>query len=328
MTTTVRPPRRRPVAPPRTRVDAYPRDGARRKKAPSASRPRIRRPRPAKPAGRRSSLFVGLFALIVILNLVGLVMVLSASAVGRTRSTARPGTSSSASCSGSCSVRSRSIVTMRIDYHVWRRRAPLFLVGAIGPAGARARARPRSRGERRVAWLGFGNFRIQPSEIAKLALLLFVADLLARRAHRIDDTRLTLRPVLVVFLVVAGLIMLQPNLGTTIILGVIVFVMLFVAGVPLKPLGLTAAGGGAAAVMFAVVEPYRYRRLMAFRDPGPTRSTPATRRSSRRSASPTAASSARASAPAGPSGASCPSPTPTSSSPSSPRSSVWSARSR
>jgi cell division protein FtsW len=98
-------------------------------------------------------------------------------------------------------------------------------------------------------------------------VLLFVADLLARRADKIENTRLTLRPVVFVFVVVAGLIMAQPNLGTTIILGVIVFVMLFVAGVPLKPLGLVAAAGAALACVFAVFEPYRYRRLMSFRDP-------------------------------------------------------------
>jgi cell division protein FtsW len=98
-------------------------------------------------------------------------------------------------------------------------------------------------------------------------MLLFVADLLARRANRIDDTRLTLRPVLAVFFFVAALIMLQPNLGTTIILGVIVFVMLFVSGVPLKPLGITAGFLAAAAGVFAVIEPYRMRRVMAFRDP-------------------------------------------------------------
>jgi cell division protein FtsW len=265
MTTTVRPPRRPSVPPART-TSARARASVPSKKA-IASRPRIRRPRPTKPVGRRSSLFVGIFALVVILNLVGLLMVLSASAVGSNEEYGSPWYQFQRQLLWLVFGSIALIITMRIDYHAWRRRAPLFLAGAIGllvlvlVPGLGLEVNGASR------WLGIGSFRIQPSEIAKLALLVFVADLLARRAHRIDDTRLTLRPVLVVFLVVAGLIMLQPNLGTTIILGVIVFVMLFVAGVPLKPLGLTAAGGGAAAVMFAIVEPYRYRRLMGFRDP-------------------------------------------------------------
>ncbi len=98
-------------------------------------------------------------------------------------------------------------------------------------------------------------------------MLLFVADLLARRADRVDRPRLSLRPVLVVFGVFAVLLMLQPNLGTTIILGSIVFVMLFVSGVPIKPLlGWFGAGTGLA-VVAAVAEPYRFRRLLAFVNP-------------------------------------------------------------
>ncbi len=265
MTTTVRPPRRR-EEPPGRRGPTRTRATVPTKKASNPS-PRIRRPRPTKPVGRRSSLFVGLFALIVILNLVGLLMVLSASAVGSNEEYGSPWYQFQRQLLWLVIGSIALIVTMRIDYHAWRRRATLFVVASIVLLvfvllpGFGLEVNGASR------WLGFGSFRIQPSEIAKLALLVFVADLLARRAHRIDDTRLTLRPVIAVFLVLAGLIMLQPNLGTTIILGVIVFVMLFVAGVPLKPLGVTAAGGAAAAVMFAFVEPYRYRRLMGFRDP-------------------------------------------------------------
>jgi cell division protein FtsW len=73
--------------------------------------------------------------------------------------------------------------------------------------------------------------------------------------------------VLVVFAVFAGLLMLQPNLGTTILLGAIVFVMLFVAGVPLKPLLAWFGAGAALASLAAVAEPYRMRRLLAFINP-------------------------------------------------------------
>lgn len=249
MTTTVRPGRARSGAAQRASVVA------RRPKASS------------KPAGERSNLFVGLFALVVILNLVGLLMVLSASAYDSNEEYGSPWYQFQRQLLWLVLGSIALIVIMRVDYHAWRKRAPLFLAVAVGllalvlVPGLGLEVNGASR------WIGFGSFRIQPSEVAKLAVLVFVADLLARRAQRIDDTRVTLRPVLVVFVVVAGLIMLQPNLGTTIILGVIVFVMLFVAGVPLKPLGLTAVGGGATAVLFAVVEPYRYRRLMGFRDP-------------------------------------------------------------
>ena len=116
-------------------------------------------------------------------------------------------------------------------------------------------------------WLGYGQLSIQPSELAKLAVIFFAADLLARRADRAHDWRLTLQPVMVIFGGFAGLLMLQPNLGTTIILAAIVLTMLFVAGVPGTPLAVCVGGLVAAASAFAFLEPYRMRRLLAFRDP-------------------------------------------------------------
>ncbi|TML63321.1 MAG: hypothetical protein E6G17_05920, partial [Actinobacteria bacterium] len=60
-------------------------------------------------------------------------------------------------------------------------------------------------------WLGAGQFRIQPSEVAKLALLVFTAALLSKRADRVDDPRATTWPVLAVLVVVALLILRQPD---------------------------------------------------------------------------------------------------------------------
>jgi cell division protein FtsW len=116
-------------------------------------------------------------------------------------------------------------------------------------------------------WLGVGMFSIQPSEFAKLAMLVFGADLLARRSAWIHDSRVTLRPVMVAFCAMALLIMLQPNLGTTIVIAAITFSILFVAGVPLRPLvGWGAAGTGAACVA-AMGQSYRRARILAFLHP-------------------------------------------------------------
>ncbi|MEJ5254490.1 MAG: putative lipid II flippase FtsW [Acidimicrobiales bacterium] len=222
---------------------------------------------PSKPVGRRSSLFLGIFALIVILNLFGLLMVLSASAVTSYYEYGSAWYQFQRQflwlLLGSVAL----LTTMRIDYHRWRPWSRHLLIGSLVLLvlvlipGLGVNVNGSSR------WLGFGAWRIQPSELAKLAVVLFVADLLARRADRLDDTRLSIRPVVAVFGLVAALFMLQPNLGTTIILGVIVFVMLFVAGVPLKPLGKVVGVGACLAAIAAVLEPYRMRRLMAFRDP-------------------------------------------------------------
>jgi cell division protein FtsW len=159
------------------------------------------------------------------------------------------------------------IVMLRFDYQRLRRLAlPLLglsialLVLVLVP-GIGVNANGSSR------WIGVGGFGIQPSEFAKLGVLLFSADLLARRAAWIDDTRVTLRPVLVVFAVVAALIMLQPNLGTTIVIASITFAMLFSAGVPLGPLAGYGAAGVALAAGASMGESYRRARLFAFMDP-------------------------------------------------------------
>ncbi len=81
------------------------------------------------------------------------------------------------------------------------------------------------------------------------------------------DLRTTMRPAMVMFVVVAVLVMFQPNLGTTILLFGIVFVMLFVAGTPPIYLGLLAAFGAAAGGLLALLEPYRFARVVNFADP-------------------------------------------------------------
>jgi cell division protein FtsW len=220
-----------------------------------------------RPAGRRSTSFTILLALVVVLTLIGLVMVLSAS-----YATAYYEYGSSwyqfkrqLMWVGLGSV--AMVLIMRVDYRRWRRYTNLGLVVALGlmvavmVPGLGVNVNGSSR------WLGWGAVRIQPSEFAKLAVLLWAADLLARRADRVDNLKLSLRPVLVVFGIFALLLMAQPNLGTTIILGAIVFVMLFVSGVPTRPLVACFGAASGLAIVAAVAEPYRFRRLLAFLNP-------------------------------------------------------------
>src|SRR4029077_759865 len=121
-------------------------------------------------------------------------------------------------------------VALRIDYHVWRKLTPLALL--IGFALLVVVLLPgvglTVNGSR--SWLGHGSLRLQPAELMKLALLLYTADLLARRADRMGDVKATLWPVLIVLGATGGLLMLQPDLGTAIVTVAIVVGMLFIAG--------------------------------------------------------------------------------------------------
>ena len=116
-------------------------------------------------------------------------------------------------------------------------------------------------------WIGRGPVTIQPSELTKFALIAFVASLLTRRASRMDRPELTVRPVVVVLVGLSGLLLLQPKLGTPIILAAIALLMLFVAGARISSLASWAMAGGLLAVLAAYAVPYRRARLLAFVDP-------------------------------------------------------------
>jgi len=84
-------------------------------------------------------------------------------------------------------------------------------------------------------WIGFGQLRVQPSELMKLALALFGADLVARRTEQGADHRRIVGPLLLVAGAGGGLIILQPDMGTALVIGAITLALLFASGVPLAP---------------------------------------------------------------------------------------------
>ncbi len=116
-------------------------------------------------------------------------------------------------------------------------------------------------------WVGVGPIQIQPSELMKLAMVVFAADLLARRAKRRDQWNAIVRPMLV-FLAFAGVLILkQPDLGTSIVLGCTAFAMLFASGVRLRTLLLPGAAVLALASVLAISTTYMRERLLSFFDP-------------------------------------------------------------
>jgi cell division protein FtsW len=116
-------------------------------------------------------------------------------------------------------------------------------------------------------WLGAGSWRFQPSEIAKLALLVYVADVMTRRARNVGEWEQVLRPILLVSGLVAGLVIIEPDLDSTIVLALIVMGILTVGGLPFRMLTKVTLTGAFLAAVASFAEPYRRDRMLAFFHP-------------------------------------------------------------
>jgi cell division protein FtsW len=115
-------------------------------------------------------------------------------------------------------------------------------------------------------WFGTSSLQVQPSELAKLALVLFAADILDRRATK-RDWRYQMSPVIAVLGLLVLLVMAQPDMGTALVMAFIAVAMLITAGMPIKPLGGLLAAGVGAFTLFAVAAPYRWQRMTSFLHP-------------------------------------------------------------
>ncbi len=135
----------------------------------------------------------------------------------------------------------------------------LFLLLAVLVAGSSANGASR--------WIGPSSLQFQPSELAKLALILYAADLLAREPKRVRDLS-GLMPVLLVAGGACLLIVAEPDLGTAMVVAFAVGATLLAAGARPVDLGKIALGLGALALLMTVVEPYRMERLTGFLHPG------------------------------------------------------------
>ncbi len=146
-----------------------------------------------------------------------------------------------------------------------RRATPLILGGSIFLLLVVLGAGNSVNGASR--WIGSGFLQIQPSEITKVALILYAADLLARKPKRAR----TIEGLMPILLVVGGcslLMMMQPDMGTTMVTAFAVGATLIAAGARPADLGKLALGIGVLALLLTVVEPYRMARLTGFLNPG------------------------------------------------------------
>jgi cell division protein FtsW len=157
-------------------------------------------------------------------------------------------------------------VTMRLDYRRYKHPAFVFsLMGITTLLLLLVFFLDRSHNTHR--WIRLGAFSFQPSELAKPAIIFFLAWFLENRTRSMDDWRSTLLPAVAPALVMSVLILLQPDLGTALACVAISAVVLFVAGMNLKYYAWALAPLPLFFYVFIYRVPWRYQRILAFMDP-------------------------------------------------------------
>jgi cell division protein FtsW len=116
-------------------------------------------------------------------------------------------------------------------------------------------------------WLGAGMFQFQPSELLKVSLVLYAAQLLAARPQSVRTVATMTKPLLLVVGAACALLMKQPDMGTTMVVCFAIGALLVAAGTPMRNLALIGGTLLFLATILAIAEPYRRERLFSFLDP-------------------------------------------------------------
>ncbi|WP_051062929.1 FtsW/RodA/SpoVE family cell cycle protein [Ilumatobacter nonamiensis] len=218
------------------------------------------------PLGPPSGVWYGIVAVVVVFVMLGLVMVLSASAYTEANLGNSPYGVFLRQATWAAIGLVGMVLLARIPFDVWRRFSlPLVflamlamlvpLVPGIGGTVNGARA-----------WVRIGPLSVQPSEFLKVVVVIATADLLTRRASLMNHRRRTLLPLALIGAIGAGLCLAQGDLGSAIVLGAIVFSIGWIAGVPFAPLALMGSVSTAAGVFFVMSSQTRIDRFTAFLD--------------------------------------------------------------
>lgn len=158
-------------------------------------------------------------------------------------------------------------IVSKIDYNLYFKYSNKILLGCIAllilvliPGIGSIRNGSRS-------WFGIGPFGIQPSEAAKLGLIIFTSKYLTNSSSYIKSYLKGVFPILFITLLIFGLIMLQPDLGTGLILVVSIISLLFVAGIDIRFFIVSGILGIVGVIVLIIIAPYRMARITSFIDP-------------------------------------------------------------
>lgn len=157
------------------------------------------------------------------------------------------------------------IVAARVPYHWYRKAAvPIFLV-SIGGLLAVLLVGDRDYGSQRWIDLGFTEF--QPSEFAKFATIVALATVMAKKERKLDDVWHFVVPVVTIVGLTCLLIILEPDLGTMLIVAAAAFAILVVSASPMRYVASAGAIGAVGAILLAYISDYRFARVTAFLNP-------------------------------------------------------------
>lgn len=159
------------------------------------------------------------------------------------------------------------LILSKIDYHVYQKLSTKLLICSLVllilvliPGIGIVRNGSRS-------WFGIGGFGIQPSEFTKLTLIIFTSKYLEKSNKFIKDYKEGVFPILGILMLVFGLIMLEPDFGTGIIIVVSILALLFIAGVNMKFFIILGGIGIIGIIVLILIAPYRMDRITSFLNP-------------------------------------------------------------
>lgn len=159
------------------------------------------------------------------------------------------------------------IVISKIDYHIYYKRCNqifiicfLLLILVLIPGIGTVRNGSRS-------WFGIGSFGIQPSEFMKLALIIFTSKYMVKHEKLMKNIKKGVLPILGLTLLIFGLIMLQPDFGTGVILVMSIMGLIFIGGAPFQFFIRMGLLGVVGIVGLILVAPYRLERILSFLNP-------------------------------------------------------------
>jgi cell division protein FtsW len=220
----------------------------------------------SRPPAPPTVAFYAIAVVVAVFVMLGLVMVLSASSINQFHQGFSPYRIFNKQVMWAVLGAIGLWIGMRVPYHFWRR---LVLPALVVSCGMMLLPFIPGIGDRvndANAWVAIGPFSLQPSEFLKLSVLLYCANLLAKRHNEMHDPQRTLIPVMLVAVVGSGLCLVQSDLGSAIVLASIVFVVAFIAGAPLRLMAAAGCVGAVSALGFVVSSPRRQARFTAFLD--------------------------------------------------------------